>query len=520
MAYERKVISSSVEKQIVTAMIVSTEFLSRTVPIIDLDFFVNDYARTVASWVLEYYNAYRKAPESDIQKIYEVNKDRVDKTNAELIASFLHKISKDYTEGQGTNDEFVYDNTLKYFDHRDMELRSNKVLSLLSLGRDEEAKEIMNKRTDLTKAVSGWETVFDRETIIKTYDEEETRNALFKMPGALGEMIGYIRRGWLIGILGGFKIGKTWMEQEFAIAGLIERAKVAFFSLEMSIQECRMRFYNRISGNAVDGSFLFPTFDCLKNQLGTCSNKANSNNVKLRESAKEKLTYVEGYTPCTYCRDNDNFKKMYVPETYFTPITIKKQTIKQKVKEVEAFESMYGNNLYYKIYPRFSAGVDDIRSSLDSLEHQEDFIPDVVVVDYADILRPSSRLAKAEPRHGIDDIWKNLAALASERHCAVITASQGTRASLKKVQKDETDLAEWIGKLGHVDVFGALNQTPIEKKKGVLRFSLLAHRHKKFNPIDNVIILQHLDTGQALLDSEFAKNYHISRGKDDEEESE
>lgn len=513
MAYERKVVTSSVEKQIITAMIISTNFLSNTAPIIELDFFTNEYAKSVAKWILDYFAIYKKAPELNIQKIYEANKDNLDKGTSELVASFLSKLSSEFVEGQGINDEYIRQNALKYFDYRDMEVRCTKVQGLLAQGLQDEAREVMNSNKTLQQLTSGWESPFSRQAIISTFEEDNER-IIFTMPGKMGDMIGPIKRGYLIGILGAFKKGKSWLEQEFAIQALTERAKTAFFSLEMGITECRMRLYNRILGNNVDGEFLIPVFDCKSNQLGLCTDPNRTNDVTLRNSIKDPLTYKEGYAPCTFCRDRK--KTLYLPETYFNKITVPKITMKQRIKGVESFEKMYGNNMFYKVYPRFSAGVDDIRRDLDILEQRENFIPDVVVVDYADILKPSKHLAKADPRHGIDDIWKNLAALASERQVAVITASQGNRSSLKKVQKEESDLAEWIGKLGHVDIFGAINQTDIEKKKGVMRFSLLAHRHKEFNPRDNVIILQHLPTGQALLDSEKAKKYHISKERVEE----
>ena len=118
------------------------------------------------------------------------------------------------------------------------------------------------------------------------------------------------------------------------------------------------------------------------------------------------------------------------------------------------------------------------------------------------------RPARGDSKEGvkaIDDIWKRLAGLAAERHALVVTGSQGTRASLKKNTKGEEDVPEWIGILGHVDVFLTLNQNFDEKKKGMIRFNVLEHRHRNFNPDDEVIVLQKLDSGQTLLDSEFAK---------------
>jgi hypothetical protein len=101
----------------------------------------------------------------------------------------------------------------------------------------------------------------------------------------------------------------------------------------------------------------------------------------------------------------------------------------------------------------------------------------------------------------MDDVWKELGGMASERHCLVASASQGTRGSLYKPRLTQDDLAEWIGILGHVDILFALNQTVEEKKNSVMRIGLLAHRHKKFDESEDCLVLQQLDVGQVVLKS-------------------
>jgi len=65
----------------------------------------------------------------------------------------------------------------------------------------------------------------------------------------------------------------------------------------------------------------------------------------------------------------------------------------------------------------------------------------------------------------------------------------------------QDDLAEWIGKLAHVDVFLGLSQTKKEKKEKVLRVGALVHRHKEVDESLFAELLQQLETGQFLLDS-------------------
>ena len=63
--------------------------------------------------------------------------------------------------------------------------------------------------------------------------------------------------------------------------------------------------------------------------------------------------------------------------------------------------------------------------------------------------------------------------------------------------------SEDIRKIAHGDLWIALNQTPWEKKAGVIRFGVIAHRHKEFLETESVTVLQNLSQGQVLLDSEW-----------------
>jgi intein/homing endonuclease len=299
-------------------------------------------------------------------------------------------------------------------------------------------------------------------------------------------------------------VHNTFYKMDLAVNALLNKLNVAFISLEMNEVQIKDRFYRRISGVGLEEQYLFPMFDCLYNQVGTCTKPQRENRIALKKKPEDIIRFkeIEGYKPCSYCREGG--QKFYKPEVWFESIKTPLFSMKSIQQKVKAFSLMFGNRLRIKAYPRFSASIDDISRDLDVLEHLEGFIPDVIFVDYATILRPG-RFAGKEKREIIDEIWMTLARMASERHCLVVSATQGTRGSIKKHLMEEEDIAEWIGILAHVDVFIALSQTPIEKEKGVIRFNVLEHRHKKFIPDKSVMVLQHLETGQTYIDSEFSE---------------
>jgi hypothetical protein len=92
--------------------------------------------------------------------------------------------------------------------------------------------------------------------------------------------------------------------------------------------------------------------------------------------------------------------------------------------------------------------------------------------------------------------------LADTRKALVITASQTNRQSFDKKNVTATDASEDIRKIANVDMMIGLNQTPDEKKDGVMRVSVAAGRDDDFNQLKTCIVLQNLALGQVCLDSE------------------
>jgi hypothetical protein len=66
--------------------------------------------------------------------------------------------------------------------------------------------------------------------------------------------------------------------------------------------------------------------------------------------------------------------------------------------------------------------------------------------------------------------------------------------------------------MAHVDIWAALNQLPAEKRDKTARIGLVAHRHNDFDKNKQALILQDIDTGQFVLDSEIV---HVESDEED-----
>jgi replicative DNA helicase len=312
-------------------------------------------------------------------------------------------------------------------------------------------------------------------------------------------------------------VHNTWWLIETAIQSLLNKKRVVFFSLEMSARRVEDRLLSRMS-SAGDKStdYVYPVFDCWENQTGECKRVERVNKTRLLTDDDTLPDFKESmkYRVCTTCRGTNAFK----PATWYIQKTRGKVTMRNSIRKANAIRRMYGDYLRIRSFPMNSASTGDIRSELDALENNEGFIPDVCIVDYADLLRPEdTRLSDVRAR--LDNIWKMLKNLADTRHVLVVTASQGNRASIKKKDIGQVDIAEDIRKLAHLDLMLSLNQTDDEKERGTMRIGIVAHRDGDFNPKKQVMTLQQRSVGQTLLDSEFVPPKK-KKGKsfDDEDE--
>jgi hypothetical protein len=155
-------------------------------------------------------------------------------------------------------------------------------------------------------------------------------------------------------------------------------------------------------------------------------------------------------------------------------------------------------------FPAYTATLKDVESELNILEWQG-FIPDVILIDYPDILAPEN--FNVDKLEQINQTWMRLKAISQIRKCLVFAPTQGSRQSFKKSLIDPTDVPWDIRKLAHVDLMVGLNQTTYEKKDLITRLNIIAHRWEEFHPHRVYVALQQLKLAQPELDG-YVKMYN------------
>lgn len=151
--------------------------------------------------------------------------------------------------------------------------------------------------------------------------------------------------------------------------------------------------------------------------------------------------------------------------------------------------------LIIKEFPTGGLTLSGLRAYLDGLERFHKVTPDLVVIDYADIMAIDSK----DRREGIGANMIGLRGIAVERNCAIATASQTNREGINAKLVDERNLSEDVSKGFTADTVVSYNQTEMEHSLSLARLYVSKHRDDEARMM--ALIAQSYAMGQFCLDS-------------------
>ena len=510
MKTKRREIKNQEWQQIATGMIVSDRFLREIRNIYDPKLVSIPFIKTVANWCIDYYKQFQSAPRQHIQDIYNYNaRNNLDEDQAEMIGDFLATISSEHERSDKINVPYLLDQAEKQFKSSSLQILSEDVKAHLSNSNIAEAEACLSKykRVELPTS-SGLNPFTNKEAIITAFDNDSER--LFALPGALGQLMNdqLVREGF-IGIMGPEKRGKTFMLMELAKRAAKARCNVAFIGAgDMTQDPMVVRWHVSLAAKSNKekycGDLLIPVLDCVHNQTNNCRKSCRTSTCGIGiESEKETIPFNEApksYCPCSVCDklSQSRFRGAVWYERKNIPSVL---TWREGLRHGRQFmKRLKGRDFKLACYPSRSINVQDIKTQLDIWEHFEGFTPDVVVIDYADILAPEST-SKGEFRHEQNETWIAMRALSQERRCLVITATQADAASYEAINLRPKNFSEDKRKYGHVTGMLGLNQTDEDKRRGIMRINWLVLREGEYKVTHMVKILQCLQIGKPMIAS-------------------
>lgn len=277
--------------------------------------------------------------------------------------------------------------------------------------------------------------------------------------------------------------GKSWGLIHIGKWALIQRKCVVHITLEMSEQLTTQRYHQSLFGiTKHDNRVRLPVMS------------------KGRDGVMSDLTYEE-IDSLSYADENI---RAYLAST------LRKRTTRWKPFRIKEF-------------PSGSLTMAGLDAYLDGLERHEKIVPDVLIIDYAELMQLQTGGKTDQKRAAIGSLFVELRGLAGRRNLAVVTASQTNRAGINKTVSDETDTAEDISKGFTVDTIITYNQTKAEYELGLARLFVAKHRDGEGR--QTALISQNYKSGQFCIDSVLVSNKHfefvdrrVGRRRDDGED--
>jgi hypothetical protein len=143
-----------------------------------------------------------------------------------------------------------------------------------------------------------------------------------------------------------------------------------------------------------------------------------------------------------------------------------------------------------------------MKSILAIWRKEDGFIPDVIIVDYADIMIDEN---VKDPKEKENVIWCDLRGLSQSEQALVISPTQSDTDSFDKNTMSKKNFTQDRRKYDHVTAMWGMNQDKHgrEKEIGIIRYNELAIREGESNEKNQVTVLQNLRRGRAYLTSYF-----------------
>lgn len=451
----RTTIDVSDERTILQWIIASNDLFRHVLATHDAPaLFETAFCRTVARWVYDWGRVEpEKAPSTALAMLYQMHLAEIpDEKESQAIGDFLQKLSADWSKADPPSVNFAKDRCDLYFRRRVIQRSLDMATRALEAGTDDGVRQAENAFLGFSKPLGTKaqmvDLLHDAQSIHEAYTSED--EIVFRMPGAVGEMLGPLTRGDFVGILAREKMGKSFWVDLFSICAMYQGRKVLIVDFELVQKQKARRLWGHLQGR--------PRLDM--------------------------ETPIPGFSN--------------IGEIVYQ--TRKVPGVRPGLKEVEEFQKgirrlSQGGSVKFVNVGGEGMTMKDLHAMIRSLKTLHDWVPDLIVMDSLDYVKSSAR----EKLDKQDEIWGDARGIAQDMDCVVLSPSHTGRQS-KRENGDENDVAGDLGKIRKVTKTLVLNQTPKEKEFGIMRVSSGISRDEATST-DQVVVLQHLGINRPYLDS-------------------
>jgi len=447
-------VDTGVDRRILTAMITSTEFLGRIYEAAPDPPWDSKWAKEITRWCYQFYLKYGTAPGNEIWTHYESWKrsNGTDVDAGNIIEKILLNLS---SANEDVNVDYLLDQTQRRFNHLRYKQLSDDITSSLSADDVDAAEQALADFRPVELGVQAGINPLGNEEILREAFENTSVPLIdkrLKDNGKSAKDSGLNRffkdqlvRDAFIAFQAPEKRGKSWWLMEMAFRGLLENRQVAYFVVgDMSRSQVVRRLAVRVTG--------------MPDKVYQCG----------------KFTI-----PKTIIKNSESGLFEVEQECVQVDVPLDWKTAYKKTADWAERRGVE-NKFKLSVHPNATLSVKGIDSALDTWERNDDFIADIIVIDYADNLAAESRTS-SDFRHQVNETWQNLRRVSQERHCLLVTATQADAKAYSVTTQSQDNYSEDKRKHAHVTGMVGLNQTSEEKNRGMMRLNWIDLREGEFD---------------------------------------
>ena len=171
------------------------------------------------------------------------------------------------------------------------------------------------------------------------------------------------------------------------------------------------------------------------------------------------------------------------------------QDIKHNQSEVEKKIKTINARLFVKYFPLKTVSAQSLKFHIERIQTLENFKIDVMIVDYADILRPLEKDKNSNSYSEMGGIYEELRQAAGELQIPVWTASQTNRTGLSEDVVQAHNVSDSYRKIMTADFVISLSRNVTDKANNTARFHVIKNR---FGP-DGITLYANMDTGNGNI---------------------
>jgi len=363
----------------------------------------------------------------------------------ELVEGFLSGLSDDYQSlAREMNEDFLVDKASAYLDKVQLTRMVEGVESALEKDDVEEARQIYLSYERIDFSSSAWKDPLSPEVVRDSHAHYDGAERLIQFDGALETFLGpHFKRGDFVAFAGPDKRGKSYWLGEIVWRALRRRYKVLWYVLgDMDLHEASQRLQARALKRPWRE-------DC-------------EVNIPLRMKVVDRkevprLKHRTEWRKKVSLKDALRLRKKLLSILASTSLPIRIRCEGGSIVSAGEIEQEV---------QRFSG---------------KDWVPDVVVIDYADPLLAEPHTKHLDLRHQINATWMILRRIALRFHCLVVTATQTATTAYDARVIRKKDFSEDKRKNAHVTGMVGINQTDAEKMLGVYRLNWIVLRGGKWS---------------------------------------